>query len=170
MLGIPKSRIVCRIVFGVTIRRARSRPSAHCRLRTWPCYLRLSQQLLQNQRRGLAALGTGAPGHARLTAARMLAHEGSHRQQTRDLLAGEGIVPERVQFHVPRPRPEYLALYHQIDIGLDTLPYNGHSTSLDQLLDGRAGRYSRRPDGRRPRRPQSIDQLGPVGVGREYSR
>ncbi len=74
----------------------------------------------------------GTPGSRLL----MLAHEGSHRQQTRDLLAGEGIVPERVQFHVPRPRPEYLGLYHQIDIGLDTLPYNGHSTSLDSYWMG----------------------------------
>lgn len=34
------------------------------------------------------------------------------------------------------PRREYLKAYHRIDIGLDTLPYNGHTTSLDSLWMG----------------------------------
>jgi protein O-GlcNAc transferase len=40
---------------------------------------------------------------------------------------------ERVGF---QPRPQYLQIYHRIDIGLDTFPYNGHTTSLDSLWMG----------------------------------
>jgi predicted O-linked N-acetylglucosamine transferase (SPINDLY family) len=29
------------------------------------------------------------------------------------------------------PRSEYLKLYHRVDIGLDTFPYTGQTTSLD---------------------------------------
>jgi predicted O-linked N-acetylglucosamine transferase (SPINDLY family) len=31
---------------------------------------------------------------------------------------------------------DYLSLYHQVDISLDTLPYNGHTTTLDSLWMG----------------------------------
>ena len=41
-----------------------------------------------------------------------------------------------MRFCGKRPRPEYLKLYQQIDIGLDTLPYNGHTTSLDSYFMG----------------------------------
>jgi predicted O-linked N-acetylglucosamine transferase (SPINDLY family) len=66
----------------------------------------------------------------------MLAAEGSHRRWATDILRREGIAAERVQF-IPRSPPEkYLAAYHQIDIGLDTFPYNGHTTSLDSFWMG----------------------------------
>jgi predicted O-linked N-acetylglucosamine transferase (SPINDLY family) len=66
----------------------------------------------------------------------LLAKAGSHRQRTRDFLARQGIAGERIKFCATKPRAEYLAMYHQIDIGLDTLPYNGHSTSLDSYWMG----------------------------------
>jgi predicted O-linked N-acetylglucosamine transferase (SPINDLY family) len=66
----------------------------------------------------------------------LLAKKGSHQQQTLDFLAQRGIAAARVEFVSPLPRSEYLALYHRIDIGLDTFPYNGHTTSLDSFWMG----------------------------------
>ncbi len=74
----------------------------------------------------------GVPG-ARLL---MLAPPGSHRQRIISFLAEQGIPAQRVEFCAPKPRREYLALFQQIDIGLDTFPYNGHSTSLDSFWMG----------------------------------
>jgi FkbM family methyltransferase len=61
----------------------------------------------------------------------LLAKQGSHRQRTIDFLAQRGVALGRVAFCPRVPRAEYLAQYQQIDIGLDTFPYNGHTTSLD---------------------------------------
>jgi predicted O-linked N-acetylglucosamine transferase (SPINDLY family) len=66
----------------------------------------------------------------------LLAPEGPQRQSTLDRLREEGVSPERVTFVGPQPRQAYLELYHQIDIVLDTFPYNGHTTSLDSLWMG----------------------------------
>ncbi len=66
----------------------------------------------------------------------ILAAEGSHRRQVLDLLAEEGVDRQRVAFVGHRPRPLYLEYYHEIDIGLDTVPYNGHTTSLDSFWMG----------------------------------
>ncbi len=43
---------------------------------------------------------------------------------------------DRVEFVQRQSRAKYLAFYNRIDIGLDTLPYNGHTTSLDSLWMG----------------------------------
>jgi protein O-GlcNAc transferase len=62
---------------------------------------------------------------------------GGQRQRTLAGLARHGIGAERVEFCVPQKADgDYLALYRRIDIGLDTLPYNGHSTSLDAFWMG----------------------------------
>jgi protein O-GlcNAc transferase len=66
----------------------------------------------------------------------LLAKQGSHRQRTLAYLARHGVADSRVLFNDLRPRQHYLALYHQIDIGLDTFPYNGHTTSLDSFWMG----------------------------------
>jgi protein O-GlcNAc transferase len=66
----------------------------------------------------------------------LLADEGSHRQRTLDVFEQHGIERERVTFFARHPRQQYLALYHGIDLGLDTLPYNGHTTSLDAYWMG----------------------------------
>ena len=66
----------------------------------------------------------------------LLAAEGSHRRHTLDLLEQEGVEPDRVTFVGRLPRPQYMELYHGIDIGLDTFPYTGQTTSLDAFWQG----------------------------------
>jgi predicted O-linked N-acetylglucosamine transferase (SPINDLY family) len=66
----------------------------------------------------------------------LLTGEGSHRQRTRDVFQQLGIDGQRVRFVGFQPREEYLRVYQQIDVGLDTVPYNGHTTSLDALWMG----------------------------------
>jgi len=66
----------------------------------------------------------------------ILASETRTQNWIREAFQREGVAGERVQFVVKRPRAEYLELYHQMDIGLDTFPYNGHTTSLDALWMG----------------------------------
>lgn len=66
----------------------------------------------------------------------ILTHDGSHRQRTRQFLEAEGVETHRIEFVTPRPRKEYLELYHRLDVVLDTFPYNGHTTSLDALWMG----------------------------------
>jgi protein O-GlcNAc transferase len=66
----------------------------------------------------------------------MLAPRGSCRQRALDQLSREGIDPERVEFVPFQSREGFLQIYHRIDLGLDSFPYNGHSTSLDSLWMG----------------------------------
>ncbi|WP_131989382.1 O-linked N-acetylglucosamine transferase, SPINDLY family protein [Chthoniobacter flavus] len=66
----------------------------------------------------------------------LLCEEGSQRQRTWDLFARHGISAERISFAEPRARTDYLKLYYDVDIVLDTFPYNGHTTSLDALWMG----------------------------------
>jgi predicted O-linked N-acetylglucosamine transferase (SPINDLY family) len=66
----------------------------------------------------------------------LLAGEGTHRLRVLELLAKEGIDGDRVTFVTRKHRQHYLSYYHNIDIGLDTFPYNGHTTSLDSFWMG----------------------------------
>ena len=66
----------------------------------------------------------------------IMAPEGGHRQHALALLAQEGIDPERVQFVGKHKHARYLELYNRLDVGLDTFPYNGHTTSLDSYWMG----------------------------------
>ncbi|MBF0425094.1 MAG: tetratricopeptide repeat protein [Magnetococcales bacterium] len=66
----------------------------------------------------------------------LLATAGSHRRRVWDCLGRWGISPERIEFVSYQPRPLYLQTYHRIDLCLDTLPYNGHTTSLDAYWMG----------------------------------
>jgi len=61
----------------------------------------------------------------------MIAKKGSHRDRARSMFAQRGVGEERVEFLDYMPRAQYLETYNRIDIGLDTFPYNGHTTSLD---------------------------------------
>ncbi len=66
----------------------------------------------------------------------LLCPQGTHRKRLCEILAEDGISADRVELVQGRPRPEYLKLYHRIDISLDPLPYNGHTTSLDSFWMG----------------------------------
>jgi predicted O-linked N-acetylglucosamine transferase (SPINDLY family) len=74
-----------------------------------------------------------AVGDARIE---LLAPPGRAQRRVLERLAGHGVEAGRVAFVSYRPRPEYLCAYHDIDIGLDSLPYNGHTTSLDAFWMG----------------------------------
>jgi predicted O-linked N-acetylglucosamine transferase (SPINDLY family) len=47
-----------------------------------------------------------------------------------------GVHPDRIEFVPRQSRRRYLENYHRIDIGLDSFPYNGHTTSLDSYWMG----------------------------------
>src|SRR5208282_799616 len=63
----------------------------------------------------------------------MLCPPGEHRRQVIETL---GVDPARIQFVATQARPDYLKTYLEIDLALDTLPYNGHTTSLDSFWMG----------------------------------
>jgi predicted O-linked N-acetylglucosamine transferase (SPINDLY family) len=66
----------------------------------------------------------------------LLAPRGAARDRILDRFEQAGLAAERVHFADKRPRPEYLRLYQEIDLGLDPVPYNGHTTSLDAFWMG----------------------------------
>ncbi len=66
----------------------------------------------------------------------LLAESKSQREWVLDVLGHERVAADRVTFVNRQPVAKYLAMYQQIDIGLDTLPYCGHTTSLDALWMG----------------------------------
>jgi len=66
----------------------------------------------------------------------LMAPPGKSRRHLLQRLAAHGVPEEHVSFAAFRPRADYLCTYHDIDLGLDTFPYNGHTTSLDSLWMG----------------------------------
>jgi protein O-GlcNAc transferase len=67
---------------------------------------------------------------------RILAPNSDIRQAIRDRMNESGVSPDRVEFVSRQSRRAYLHEFHRIDLCLDTLPYNGHTTSLDSFWMG----------------------------------
>jgi protein O-GlcNAc transferase len=66
----------------------------------------------------------------------MLAPHGSARHSTLHAFEQHGIAPARIEFVERQPRARYLETYGRIDLALDCLPANGHTTSFDALWMG----------------------------------
>lgn len=66
----------------------------------------------------------------------LLAAPGEHRSRVVNTLQEFAIAAERIEFVPYQPRQVYLETYRRIDLCLDTLPYNGHTTSLDAYWMG----------------------------------
>jgi protein O-GlcNAc transferase len=96
-----------------------------------------------------ATLALWSPVFAALPDAKLIlmATPGTMRERLETRLAAHGIDPARVRFVGFQRLVDYLGTYAQIDIALDTFPYNGHTTSLDAFWMGvpvptRAGRVA----------------------------
>jgi len=66
----------------------------------------------------------------------LLAPRGQQREYVLARLEQEGIVAPRLEFANQQPRLEYFKLYQRIDLGLDPLPFNGGTTTLDAFWMG----------------------------------
>jgi predicted O-linked N-acetylglucosamine transferase (SPINDLY family) len=66
----------------------------------------------------------------------LLSARGEHRAGLIEQFRRAGIESNRIEFVEYQPRAKYLDVYRRIDVGLDTIPYNGHTTSLDALWMG----------------------------------
>jgi protein O-GlcNAc transferase len=66
----------------------------------------------------------------------LLVTEGAARVAVLRRLEALGVDTSRVSFVGNQSRDAYLRTYRQIDIALDTFPYNGHTTSLDSFWMG----------------------------------
>jgi protein O-GlcNAc transferase len=66
----------------------------------------------------------------------LLAPQARQREIVLEQLREVGVSSDRIQYIDRQARPVYLAKYCRIDLCLDTLPYNGHTTSLDAFWMG----------------------------------
>lgn len=83
-----------------------------------------------------ARLLTECPDTRLLLKSRQLADEGI-RDRILGLFQAEGVLPERLDLRTRvRNAAEHLALYGEVDVALDTFPYNGTTTTCEALWMG----------------------------------
>jgi len=63
-------------------------------------------------------------------------HPGAHLDAVRERFAGKGVSPDRLEFPIRQPWPEYVRTYGRIDIALDPFPWGGGITTCDALWMG----------------------------------
>jgi predicted O-linked N-acetylglucosamine transferase (SPINDLY family) len=66
----------------------------------------------------------------------LVAHGVDAEASVRERFLAAGITPARLAFVTHRPRREYLDLFNEVDLGLDTFPYAGMTTTCDALWMG----------------------------------
>jgi predicted O-linked N-acetylglucosamine transferase (SPINDLY family) len=66
----------------------------------------------------------------------ILSQPGSHRDVVLRTFEQSGVSPDRISFVARLPLSDYFRLYQQVDLCLDTIPYPGHTTTLDSLWMG----------------------------------
>jgi len=66
----------------------------------------------------------------------LMAPPGDARRRVLGTFAKHGVESGRIDLAGKMPHAEYLGLYRRIDICLDPVPYNGHTTSLDAFWMG----------------------------------
>lgn len=66
----------------------------------------------------------------------LLVPRGEAEQRARRTLTQAGVAESALELVDRMPRAEYLATFGRIDLALDTLPYNGHTTSMDAAWMG----------------------------------
>jgi protein O-GlcNAc transferase len=77
----------------------------------------------------------GSPG-SRLILKNVALASAANRRWVGELFARFGVLPERVELDGPAPHFEFLKKYGEIDLALDTFPYNGGTTTMEALWQG----------------------------------
>jgi predicted O-linked N-acetylglucosamine transferase (SPINDLY family) len=108
----------------------------------------------------------------------LVAPPGAARRHVLEVLARRGVDSGRVAFFSRVSLLEYFRQYNQIDIGLDTIPYNGHATTFDALsmgvpvvtrvgatLVGRAGWSQLNNLGKTQWAARSDEEFAPIAAG-----
>lgn len=74
--------------------------------------------------------------HARLLLRNGMLDGASNRQFVESRLASAGLPLDRIEFRGSAPHHEFLRTYDDVDLALDTFPYNGGSTTMEALWQG----------------------------------
>jgi predicted O-linked N-acetylglucosamine transferase (SPINDLY family) len=75
-------------------------------------------------------------GRSRLLIANATLSSPQNRAYVLDALAARGIAEERVTLRGPARHLDFLRIYDEVDVALDTFPYSGGTTTMEALWQG----------------------------------